>query len=207
MVFLFCLLVFPASAALAQGTTELRHRDGINYLMDDGIMSQEEMEQEANDMYRLCTLNPYLKTYADCGCIAGAFLIEREKLGPYVPQSTIYERIRDNGRVKCANTESVAITTYNQCMEFSQTYYEMARDHVEYCTCVGNDVAREYERRPVINSAYISALTTRSMTSCRDPNYPARQRADAGARGNTPAPGTSAPQAAAGTSAPYNRLN
>lgn len=166
---LFLLALAPA-IALAQTPSEpMSLKDPIDYTLDDGIMDQREMEAEARDMYRLCDINPYQKTYLDCECVAGAFLQQREKLGPMVDQSDIYDGILQNKGANCARTENVAGTTYQTCMNYATTYREMARDNEEYCQCVANQVALNFQRQPRISPGYVSKLNFNAMTSCDDP--------------------------------------
>jgi len=167
---LFLIFLAPA-AALAQENEPLTFKDSAYYTMDDGVMSPKEMEMEANDMYRICRLNAVQRIYINCECLAGAFLIRREKEGPMTPQSDIYEDIVKN-RVKgvnCANTEAVAGEAYQTCMNYSAIHRELKRDNEEYCTCVGNKVARDFSKRPVMQGGYLSNLDFNAMTFCADP--------------------------------------
>lgn len=174
--FVLFLLALTPALALAQSPSEpMSLKDPLDYTLDDGIMDQQEMEAEARDMYRLCVINPYQKTYLDCECVAGAFLQQREELGPMVEQSDIYDGILQNKGANCARTENVAGTTYESCMNYATTYREMARDNPEYCTCVANQVALNFKKTPVVNPAYVSRLNYNAMTSCDDPaNRPQR---------------------------------
>lgn len=167
--FLFVFLSFAAlSPALAQNN-DLTLRDSVYYTLDDGVMSPEEMEAEATDMYRLCEMNPYQKTFINCECLAGAFLIQREKDGPMTPQFEILEKIRKNEGANCANTEQVAGTTYGTCMDYANAYRELERDNPAYCECVANRVALRFRRTPVLEPAYISDLNVEAMGFCAVP--------------------------------------
>jgi len=165
---LFSLLLLPAHA-MAQ-IDDLTVKDSVYYTLDDGIMTPDEMEAEASYMYRLCSENPYQKVYFDCACLAGAFLIQREKLGPMVPQYEIFDSLtKSRNPPKCGNTVAIAGETYKNCLEFSRTYRELERDNIEYCECVSNDVARNFERSPQLSTDYVGILNSNALTFCSDP--------------------------------------
>ncbi len=163
---LLSLLLLTAPAA---ANNDLTLKDGLYYTMDDGIMSPEEMEMEANDMYRLCNMNPYQKTYINCECLAGAFLIQREKDGPMTPQSQIFENITQNKTVNCANTVNIAGNAYESCMTDATYTRELETDNEDYCSCVANNVAKAFEKKPRLKAGYISSLNYKAYTACEDP--------------------------------------
>jgi hypothetical protein len=168
-IFLFMLLMLVAPPQTHAQNDDLVYRDTIYYTLDDGVMSPKEMEAEANDVYRLCDMNPYQKTFINCECLAGAFLIQREKSGPVMPQFEILNAIAKNKGANCANTEEVAGKTYTSCMDFANAYRELERDNPEYCECVANRVAQHFTRTPVLEPDYISDLNVEAMGFCASP--------------------------------------
>lgn len=148
-------------------------KDSVDYTLDDGVMSKAEMEAEARDMYTLCNLNVYQKRYFSCECIAGAFLQEREKLGPLALQEDIYEDIINGNSTSasCANIEQIAGETYASCISFSQNYSDTEIDdkNNEVCACTANKMARDFYKLPRLNMGYIENLRMIAMKDCRDP--------------------------------------
>ena len=167
--FQFIFLFYAAMPVAFAQNSDLTFKDSVYYTLDDGIMSPEEMEAEANDVYRLCDMNPYQKTFINCECLAGAFLIQREKSGPVTPQFEILDALAKNKGANCANTEEVAGITYENCMDFADTYRELERDNPEFCECVANRVALRFRRTPVLEPAYISDLNVEAMGFCTTP--------------------------------------
>jgi hypothetical protein len=148
-------------------------RDSIYYTLDDGVMTKEEMEEEARYIYDNCQKNPFQSAYMNCECISGAFLIRREKEGPMTSQASILENISLSGQVQCANTEAIAGKTYEECMMESKYFRETATDNEEYCTCVANQVANEFSKKPIGNPSYVSELASNAKYDC-EPGRKAR---------------------------------
>ena len=126
-------------------------------------------------MYRLCEINAYQKRLFNCACLAGAFLQQREKLGPMVMQYEIYETITNSPEVSssCANTPEIAGQAYNSCLTFAENYgpTEFDPDTIDVCTCVANKVARDFTKLPRLSPQYVQILRSDAMTSCKDPNF------------------------------------
>lgn len=162
---LTCLFLLP-SAAMAQ---DLLMNDSVYYTMDDGIMSPEEMELEADQIYQSCEMNHFQRRNFDCGCMAGAFLIEREKRGPMVPQLQILNDITKTKPVDCANTVSIAGNAYSSCVRQSKQRRALKNDVDEYCTCVANKVANDFKKRPRLTTGHLQVLTYNSMLHCQAP--------------------------------------
>ena len=82
--FLFALaaLIISHSPAAAQVNERNIVKDSIYFMLDDGIQTPEEMEEEAKYVHGLCASHVNQRLFFDCECIAGAFLSEREKRGP-----------------------------------------------------------------------------------------------------------------------------
>lgn len=164
---LACLFLLPAPAMAEEG--DLLMNDSVYYTMDDGIMTPEEMELEANQIYRMCDLNHFQKNNYNCECLAGAFLIEREKLGPMVPQINIFNDITRTKPVACANTERIAGSNYTSCMNMAGRRRAMKGDAHEYCTCVGNKVANDFTKNPRLVSSHIKVLNYNALLFCEKP--------------------------------------
>lgn len=148
---------------------DLKYQDSIDYILDDGVMSPEEMKKEAEYIYGLCAGNAFQKNHFNCQCLSGAFLLERERLGPTALQSDIMQELTQSDKAKCANVESVAGQTYKTCMEYSTNFRELATDHEEMCTCAANNVAREFGKRPLLDPSYVGMLNTRYFVRCSKP--------------------------------------
>lgn len=177
-------LVLATLPAPAQAQDLILH-DSTYYTIDDGIMDQDEMMEEADTMYRLCELNAYQKKYFDCGCFAGAYLQQREKLGPIATQSDIYESVTNSATTSnsCANTERIAGEAYDDCLRFASQFRELARDNDEYCTCAANKMANDFAKTPRLSSGYITNIRTNAMEFCEDPkNRPKPKQSAASAK-------------------------
>ena len=157
----------------------------VDYTLDDGVMSKDEMELEAQDMYKLCENNAYQRRYFKCECLAGAFLQQREKLGPMVEQYDIFKTITNSKETdaRCANTEEVAGRAFKACLSFTRNYARMEfnKDNEDYCTCAANKVARDYSKAPRLSGSYVEALRMNAMTLCKDPEGRKKLKAE-GAR-------------------------
>lgn len=168
-LFIALLLCLPHSGQAEQV------KDSIYYTMDDGIMSPDEMEEEAQYIFRQCTRQPYMKSLYNCECLTGAFLIQREAQGPMVTQYDIMKKVLRNPANKCANGPEIANYAYNTCTAVEKSIDELAapKSYEARCACVGNKVARDFEKAPMLESSYMEALTNAAIEYCRDP---ARER-------------------------------
>lgn len=170
---LLLLIVFSGlSSAAARANDDLVMRDSVYYTWDDGIMSPEEMEMEANDVRRLCEANASQKNLFNCECLAGAFLQQREKYGPTMRQSQIFTDITLKNPVKsCANAVMVAGNSYTNCLEQTASLRPLAKsaDNEEYCVCVSNKVAKEFEQYPAMSPSYVRELNYNALLHCDDP--------------------------------------
>ncbi len=166
---LLLLAALPFSQARAQ-VNDLKDKNSIDYLMDDGKMTPDEMFQEAEYIHNLCLSNEYQRTYFDCQCLGGAFLQRREKAGPYMPQNMLVDQIVRGTSTACANTAVIAGTTYDSCMGYSATYREFEKDNEDYCSCVANYTANAFTKRPFLSTGYIEGMKSYAMNMCEDPN-------------------------------------
>ncbi len=161
------LLLFPMPT-FAQGVSEIV-KDSVYFTMDDGIQDKEEMEEEADYLFGLCKGNAYQALYFDCECLAGAFLQQREKLGPTTPQQDIMYRLTKSGNATCANSAAIAGEGYKNCLEYTATARELASDNEELCTCVGNKTAKDFAKRPRFDIGYIRKMKQGAMRYCLRP--------------------------------------
>ncbi len=169
--FLALLLILPLvlstpESAYAQDSNVVQ--DSVYFTLDDGVMSPEEMEQESMYVYGLCSGNPYQRVYFNCECLAGAFLLQREKSGPTVLQNDILEQLTRSDKATCANTETIAGTSYESCMAYATNYLELRTDNEQYCTCVGNKVANDLTKHPALDVTYIENVSINAMSFCND---------------------------------------
>ncbi len=111
------------------------------------------------------------KKYFDCGCFAGAFLQQREKLGPIASQNEIFKAITNSANTdkSCAKTAEIAGESYEDCWRFTQKFRELAPDNVQYCTCVANKIANDFTKTPRLSSIYTTNLRTDALAFCEDP--------------------------------------
>jgi hypothetical protein len=146
-------------------------KDSVYFTLDDGVQSPEEMEEESLFLHGLCQRNGYQSLYFNCDCLAGAFLTEREKLGPMIPQYDIMERLTKSTNAVCANTEAIAGQAYRDCMSYASTSRELELDNEEYCACAANKMANDFTKRPRLNTRYIRSLRVDSMLYCTEPSH------------------------------------
>lgn len=158
--FLILLVCFP-SHVFAES-----YKDSIYFMLDDGEMSLEEMQQEAEFVHQECAKNVYQSNYIDCECIAGAFLNEREKLGPMVPQSNILRDVYEKHGRKCANTAEIAGNAYQRCEVYARHFRPQFKDGDDFCQCVSKSVVRGFQSNPVIRPRYLQSLYARGYVDC-----------------------------------------
>lgn len=173
----FAFLLFALSPAAAQVNERNIVKDSIYFTMDDGVMTQEEMEEEAHYVHGQCARHVNLRLYFDCACIAGAFLREREARGPLILQEEILtELYRTGGKTaKCGNGPAIAGSIYRECLVFADSFRRLETNNEEYCQCVGNRVARNFTGYPYMRLAYISRLRTNALLSCERQFPPVRE--------------------------------
>lgn len=184
------LFMFPAAAFAQDGMTEEERqkltndstlKDSVYFTLDDGVMSQKEMEEEAQYVYGTCGENAVLRTYIDCACFSGAFLKERETLGPTISQQQImFTLVQKNPT--CVNGPAVAGIIYKRCMNYYNVYSELTpqKEREEVCSCAGREVVRRFTRAPVADASYISSLSLSASMACEDPARRARITAENG---------------------------
>lgn len=169
ILFILSFLVIAVPAFAEEDEGDLTIQDSITYTLDDGVMSKEEMEKEAQYIYRLCEHNVYQKSYYNCKCVSGEFLIQREKEGPTGIQTDILDKVMLGGAGKCANTEQIAGDSYATCMNHVNKFRELSPDNEDYCTCVANRMAREFSNHPRLDMGYIEGVRLYAMNYCDNP--------------------------------------
>lgn len=182
LTILLCVSALPAAAQTDGGDKERAMpaipnlgsavtRDSVYFTMDDGIMTPDEMEEEATYIFNMCDLNVTQRNMFNCQCLAGAFLKKREALGPTVPQFDILQDLTLGHPVDCANTEALAGQTFKACMDFMAPHrsYESREDNIAYCECTANKVANDFTRDPALAPSYVRRLTYTSFLYCNDP--------------------------------------
>lgn len=162
-----CFIALPAAAQRDDEDPTIV-KDSVYFTLDDGAMSRAEMELEAQYVHAQCMGHLYQSLYFDCACIAGAFLTEREKLGPMVLQDTIVTDLYRTGgqTAKCGNGPLIAGNIYEECMDSSRIFRRLETNNEEYCQCTGNRVARDFMDYPYLRTAYISRLRVNAMLAC-----------------------------------------
>lgn len=171
-LFLILACLLPFTAPRAEGIKE-----STDYLMDDGVMTQDEMEDEAQYIYRDCQANPMTNLYYNCACVGGAFLIQREKRGPMYPQGWIYQDILKNPKLKCVNEEAYAGDNYKTCMSVMGVAFELGLDNKEICTCAANRAARNFNNNPEPGIAYTGGILGNAIQYCQKPeNRPVKKK-------------------------------
>ena len=165
MAFAIAVWLIGAGPASAQFM-----KDSYYFMADDGKQSPEEMEEEAMFVYQNCQSNPYQAEYYDCQCIAGAFLNEREKIGPLKPQDQIVYELFRGGPKDCANKTEIAGSSYTDCMAYAEAFREFEKDNEEYCSCVGKTVARDFSKNPYLRTTYIEDLRVDALVDCEERN-------------------------------------
>jgi hypothetical protein len=143
-------------------------KDSYYFMADDGEQSQEEMEEEAEYVFQTCDNNTYQKNYFDCQCVAGAFLQQREKVGGVVPQEEILSNITRTNKAQCANTIEIAGEAYEDCQRYVSMFREYEKDNEEYCSCVGNTVAKRFSKAPYLRTTYIRKIRTDAIVECKN---------------------------------------
>ncbi len=116
----------------------------------------EEMEL----IFQECTQSDLLSTYYDCQCQAMRFLDERILAGPEV----YYGHIRNNLRKECLNLPGIAGMSLGVCNEQMQA--QNFKNYDKLCECFANTVARNFAKRPYLESRNIISLQRDAYVSC-----------------------------------------
>ncbi len=157
--------------ALCIATTTQAHalyevKDNLYFMKDDNEFSEEEMDEEALYVHKICTQSAIQSTYFKCSCVAGAYRQGREKQGPYIPQSQLLNNIYTTKSKECANIETIAGDTYAYCTNFVKSFRYREKNNNQYCQCVANKTALAFKKDPRLSLNYIGDLRASAMTSC-----------------------------------------
>ena len=158
MLLAFFTLFLPHSA---QATV----KDSFYFMKDDGIFSAEEKDEEAEYIFEQCARNPFQNLYFDCACIAGDFRLKRDEEN-LRPQGTLLDEVLMEPDNKCINTIGIAGESYQDCLEFSESFRSRNKNNEQYCSCVGNKTARDFQREPVLRLRHIERLRSNAMATC-----------------------------------------
>lgn len=155
---MFCFLISPAFAQI-EGA-----KDSIDY-MEDGEMTIEEMQQEADFVGQECEITPGNPVYYDCECVAANFFQIREREGPFVLKQDIVPQAYE----RCPNTAGVAGMYYGHCvyMRGITNPSDTKKEAEDYCACVSNTLARAYGENPSTRNQYLQSLYVNAVQECR----------------------------------------
>ena len=159
-IFIFCAGITSGAYALYE------QKDSIYFMLDDGELSPEEMDEEAMYVFGQCSGNFIQRVYFNCSCISGAFRQEREKQGAFVPQSIIVDDLFNDNERGCANSIGIAGETYRFCNEYARTFRSRNKNNEQYCSCVANTMARSFKKDPYLGTRHIEKLRGDAMLSC-----------------------------------------
>lgn len=142
-------------------------KDSFYFMKDDGEFSDEEKDQEAAYIFQTCLTNKIRRQYFDCGCIAGAFRLERDS-PDLVPQSHIVNKVYNDPNTKCVNTTGIAGTTYNKCLHFSKTFRhrKTEEENADYCQCVANKTVANFQEKPKLNLRHMEKMKVAANLEC-----------------------------------------
>lgn len=163
LIYLFAFL----SAALCLGVAKPSlAKDSLDYI-EDGEMTQEEMEEEAMYVLYKCSTHLMQRTYFNCDCVGGKFLIEREKRGPLVYQHDIEKEIYTSPI--CVNKPVIAGIMYEDCLSYAAFFRSDTRNYGDYCTCAANTMADNFSKAPSLLSRHIQRLRSNALVRCEFP--------------------------------------
>jgi hypothetical protein len=141
----------------------------------NAAVGADGLTAEASEFGKLCSINPYQNKLFKCECLAREFQRWRSKRGPDVPGSEISQIVTNSAEVNpaCANTEVMRQGTTNSCLGFVAGYAaapsDMKTEKAQYCSCVGNKLAKEFGAYPRLSSQWVETLRSNAMTECRKP--------------------------------------
>lgn len=165
LTYSFLILLSVCFAPPAEAQRKSDFRDSLDFLLDDGEMSKEEMEMEAMGIFNRCMASLFKKTYYDCECIGGAFLSEREEVGPYVTQYDILRKVYLS-TPECVNDTEIAGMAYSDCINDAKITRRNDKNNEEYCTCVAHGTVVEFAKTPSLRNRAIESTRSRAIVSC-----------------------------------------
>jgi hypothetical protein len=163
-------MTFLGALVLAPNFSMAQVKDSFYFMKDDNEFSDEEKDLEAQYVFETCNQNFIQRVYFDCGCVAGAFRVERDK-EDLIPQTTIVHNIMSEKRPECANSIGIAGETYEFCTEYARVFRERKTNNEGYCSCVANNTANKFKKKPRLSLRYIEDIRLDSMLTCNE-EYP-----------------------------------
>lgn len=143
-------------------------RDSYYFMLDDGIQTPEEMDEESFVVFEKCNSNMHHKLYFNCECMAGTFRNMREKDGPMRPQEDIVYEMITKAPAECVNKPEIAGDAYEECLSYAKTFRELEKDNEQYCGCVGREVARSFSRKPQILMSNLTQMNADALLDCQE---------------------------------------
>ncbi|MEM6811034.1 MAG: hypothetical protein AAF549_01055 [Pseudomonadota bacterium] len=143
-------------------------KDSLYYMQDDGVFSEEEKDKEAMEIFRRCSNNAFQRVYFNCSCVAGAFREARDE--PRLkPQTVILQDIYSDEESKCINSVAIAGNSYETCLRFETNPFNgRSQEEIdEYCQCVANKTAINFEDTPSLAIRRIERMKVNAMVSCK----------------------------------------
>lgn len=161
----------PSPAAPADGEEDRKKKD----LFFDRIFNtltpdlQDELLEEAQQVYGECSQKMDYRDFHDCRCIASRFLESRLMQGPDRNRYDILNEIRS----QCADAPAIAGTSYEMCMTrlallSPQTRHLRDKEIETHCKCFARTMARRYTGAPNPDYTYIAIMRANVMQECRD---------------------------------------
>ena len=140
-------------------------KDSFYYMKDDGVFSDAEKDEEAENIRKRCANSTVESKYFNCACVAGAFRAKRdeEKLEP---QARILNNLYNDSDSKCADPIKIAGENYKFCKSYVDIFRSRKADNEAYCKCVANTVSNKFMKNPILKSNTLSKIKVDSMTSC-----------------------------------------
>lgn len=164
-IFLLFVLALFTCIAPAEAQRRDDYKDSLDFMIDDGEMSPEEMEEEAIGVYNRCATDLNNSKFFDCECIGGAFLTLREKAGPYVSQYDLMNEAYTKNP-SCVNDVSIAGDAYTDCIESAKVLRRLETNNEEYCSCVGRETVKAFARNPSLRVRAITGVRTNALVTC-----------------------------------------
>jgi len=154
-----CVTFAPASSA------QEVIKDSFYFMKDDNEFSDEEKDEEAMYIFERCSSNSFQSEYFDCGCIAGAYRQERDK-EDLIPQNTLLNSLYTSNERGCANTINIAGQAYKNCQSFAQAYRSRDTNNEDFCSCVANDVANNFTKKPYLKMRCLEEIRSDALFNC-----------------------------------------
>ncbi|MEM6781773.1 MAG: hypothetical protein AAF569_07915 [Pseudomonadota bacterium] len=149
----------------AEAQRESDFRDSIDFLIDDGIMTPDEMAEEAMGIHNRCVADVMKNTYYDCECIGGAFLSIREEVGPYYEQYDILTQIYTEDP-QCIDEVNIAGMAYTDCQNMSEITRRNETNNDEYCECVAQGTVKQFGLFPSLRTRTIEGVRAQAISDC-----------------------------------------